>query len=80
MKKIMLAVAFILAATTVTFAQIKSDTSNMNKKMMQKKYTCSMHNSVVKSRPGKCPKCGMKLVSKKTKSPKVDKSMTEMKM
>ena len=47
---------------------------------MQKKYTCPMLNSVVKSKPGKCPKCGMKLVSKKTKIPVVDKSMTEMEM
>ena len=39
-----------------------------------------MHNSVIKSKPGKCPKCGMKLVSKKTKIPVVDKSMTEMEM
>ena len=28
-------------------------------------YTCPMHKEVVSSQPGKCPKCGMKLVPKK---------------
>ena len=27
-------------------------------------YTCPMHPEVVKEAPGKCPKCGMKLVEK----------------
>ncbi len=27
-------------------------------------YTCPMHPEVVKEAPGKCPKCGMKLVDK----------------
>ena len=29
------------------------------------KYTCTMHKEVVSDQPGKCPKCGMKLVAKK---------------
>jgi rubrerythrin len=28
-------------------------------------YTCPMHEDVVQDSPGKCPKCGMKLVAKK---------------
>jgi hypothetical protein len=28
-------------------------------------YTCPMHPEVISSSPGKCPKCGMKLVPKK---------------
>ena len=28
-------------------------------------YTCPMHPEVISSAPGKCPKCGMKLVPKK---------------
>ncbi len=27
-------------------------------------YTCSMHTDVMSYKPGKCPKCGMKLVKK----------------
>jgi hypothetical protein len=30
-----------------------------------KQYTCVMHPEVVQDAPGKCPKCGMKLVEKK---------------
>jgi hypothetical protein len=30
-------------------------------------YTCSMHPEVVSKTPGKCPKCGMKLVKKEDK-------------
>ena len=26
------------------------------------KYTCEMHPEVISDKPGKCPKCGMKLV------------------
>ena len=28
-------------------------------------YTCTMHPEVISDKPGKCPKCGMKLVQKK---------------
>lgn len=28
-------------------------------------YTCSMHPEVTSDKPGKCPKCGMKLIVKK---------------
>lgn len=29
-------------------------------------YTCPMHPEVVRSEPGRCPKCGMTLVPSKT--------------
>lgn len=28
-------------------------------------YTCSMHPEIVRSEPGRCPKCGMTLVQRK---------------
>lgn len=31
-----------------------------------KTYTCSMHPEVVSDKPGKCPKCGMELIEKKS--------------
>ncbi len=32
--------------------------------LAQQQYTCPMHPEVISSKPGKCPKCGMDLVSK----------------
>jgi hypothetical protein len=31
-------------------------------------YTCPMHPEIVRPEPGRCPKCGMKLVPKKSES------------
>jgi Heavy metal binding domain len=66
MKKTILFIAILLSATaSTTFAQVAKDT--MQVKMEAKKYTCPMHPEVVKNKPGKCPKCGMKLVQKMKK-------------
>jgi len=35
-----------------------------DKSSKKEQYTCSMHPEVVSDKPGKCPKCGMKLVKK----------------
>lgn len=64
MKKAIMAIAILLAAGTTAFAQAKMDSTHMTMKMGAKKYTCPMHPEVVKSQPGKCPKCGMQLVKK----------------
>jgi hypothetical protein len=68
MKKTILFIAILLAATaSTTFAQAAKDTKQM--KMEANKYSCPMHPKVVKNKPGKCPKCGMKLVEKKMEMP-----------
>ncbi len=47
------------------------DMMNKNTKSADKKkdmaitYTCPMHPEIIRSKPGKCPKCGMTLVEKK---------------
>lgn len=80
MKKLLLLLTLMCAATTFSFAQMKKDTTHMHMKMANKKYTCSMHPEVVRSKPGKCPKCGMKMVAMKGKPKKMAKPMGEMKM
>jgi len=40
-------------------------------------YTCPMHPEVIKDKPGKCPKCGMKLVEKKVMPAGTMKSMPD---
>ncbi len=39
----------------VTFSSATASTGST-------RYTCSMHPEIVRDAPGKCPKCGMKLV------------------
>ena len=57
--------------------KVKDDQEAPDKKMAEKAenksekvqtikvYTCSMHPEVKSDKPGKCPKCGMKLLEKK---------------
>jgi len=68
----------ILLASTVTFAQTKHSHKHSHSTAATK-YTCTMHPEVVMDKPGKCPKCGMKLVAMKSK--KMDKKeMGDIKM
>jgi uncharacterized protein with PIN domain len=64
MKTIIMAIAVLLTATTATFAQTKKTTTQKHKTTTAKQYTCPMHPDVVKTKPGKCPECGMALVAK----------------
>lgn len=82
MKKTIIALGVLLAATTATFAQDSSHktTTHQHKMTTSKKYTCTMHPEVVMNKPGKCPKCGMNLVAVKNKSAKKAKSTGNMKM
>ncbi|MEO6407029.1 MAG: heavy metal-binding domain-containing protein [Ferruginibacter sp.] len=79
MKTIIMAFA-ILLASTATFAQAKKTVQkhNHSHSTAATKYTCTMHPEVVKSKPGKCPKCGMALV--KTKPVKKSNMKADMKM
>lgn len=80
MKTIIMAIAILLAGTA-TFAQEKKEMAHHHHHMTKTKYTCTMHPEVVRSKPGKCPKCGMALTKMKMKK-KMDKSekMDGMKM
>ena len=76
MKTIIMAFAILLASTT-TFAQAKHSHKHSHG-MAATKYTCTMHPEVVMNKPGKCPKCNMKLVAMKSK--KTTDKMEGMKM
>lgn len=50
-------------------SEAKSEKGKDIKKYFEEtKYTCPMHPEVVSDKPGKCPKCGMNLESKKIES------------
>ena len=67
MKKVILAVAILFAGSGMTSTYGYDPKVRKTKKhtTVTKKYTCSMHPEVVMNKPGKCPKCGMKLVLQK---------------
>lgn len=89
MKKLLI-LLIVLTGTTSAFAQSAGDTSMPKSKMhpaAKTVYTCSMHPEVTSDKPGKCPKCGMDLVKKKSmaknssmKGMKMEGSMKHMKM
>jgi hypothetical protein len=62
MKNVIVALAIItVVGSTTAFAQ-DGHSKKHKKHVTAVKYTCTMHPEVVMDMPGKCPKCGMKLV------------------
>ncbi len=79
MKKTIIALAMLLAANTVTFAQDSTHKHATHKHgTTATKYTCTMHPEVVMDKPDKCPKCGMKLVTMKSKKTTTAKTETKI--
>jgi hypothetical protein len=72
--KILFAVILISGLTFVCQGNpVSGQTTKGNLPMKDTvRYTCTHHPEVVSNKPGKCPKCGMELVSMKSKeaSPK----------
>ena len=61
-----------VCALTLGLAVVGCNKKKSNGEMMHQPttmqammYTCPMHPEVVQDTPGKCPKCGMTLVTKK---------------
>src|SRR4249920_2235429 len=68
MKKITIIILLLTAYSFVPAQDMKG--MNMNKKetkepTLQMTYTCPMHPEIHATKPGNCPKCGMKLVKEK---------------
>ncbi|MFD2602961.1 heavy metal-binding domain-containing protein [Flavobacterium suzhouense] len=72
MKKYLKYIALVLfmSFSIVGFAQHgnHSEPKAKVKEQTQRAYTCPMHPEVHSDKPGKCLKCGMALVKKKSKT------------
>ena len=71
MKKAIILAILALGISSATFAHPHHHGHKAKKHTSAKvMYTCTMHPEVIKSKPGKCPKCGMALVKKETPTKK----------
>ncbi len=63
-KKYLIVIIAMLAVTFLGFSFCNAENSSAKEGSVY--YTCPMaeHSDVVMDKPGKCPKCGMKLVPK----------------
>ena len=62
---------FIIFFSCYTIAGAQSHESDISSYSLARQdvYTCPMHPEVISNKPGKCPKCGMSLVKKKSSAP-----------
>ena len=70
----LLAAALIFATEGLYSAQVVTTpqtTSAQSSKRVRFHYVCPMHPEVQSKKPGKCPKCKMKLEKKRIKEPEV---------
>lgn len=68
MMKRILIVVFILCFGQLAFAQHQGHNTSAKQKGQPVTYTCPMHPEIHASKPGNCPKCGMKLVKETPKT------------
>jgi hypothetical protein len=68
----LLAATLLFGAESLYFAQVvitQQTTSAQTKKRVRFQYVCPMHEDVTSNKPGKCPKCKMKLEKRRIKEP-----------
>ena len=83
MKKIITIIGLIAFMSSVYAQDMKG--MKMDKKEIkqeQQTYTCPMHPEIHATKPGNCPKCGMKLIKEKSKpvKPKANQDKPKMNM
>ena len=68
----LLAAALLVTGTSVYSVGVTAQNTRSahSKKTAQFHYVCPMHEDVTSKKPGKCPKCKMKLEKKKIKEAK----------
>ncbi len=64
MLAVVLSVAAVMAGCSNAKPAAKAETTGAAVQSVQ--YTCPMHPEIISDKPGKCPKCGMTLVVKKS--------------
>jgi hypothetical protein len=55
----------LLIGSGLGFAACSHNNQKTEQLAKDETYTCTMHTEVMSDHPGKCPKCGMKLVKQK---------------
>ena len=65
----MIAAALLFSAEGLYSAPVVTTQQTTSKKPLRFYYVCSMHPDVQSKRPGKCPKCKMKLEKKQVHLP-----------
>jgi Cu(I)/Ag(I) efflux system membrane fusion protein len=67
---------FIACNSSENKGSTTTDTNKQEQLAEGEMYTCTMHNEVMSSKSGTCPKCGMNLVKQKM-TPEQEKMMKE---
>lgn len=82
MKKITLIIFIVATYTCAQSQDMKGMDMTKKEQVQQATYTCSMHPEIHATKPGNCPKCGMKLIKEKAKTVKQssNKKNDEMQM
>ncbi len=82
MKKIKIIILLLSIYSFASAQDMKGMDMSKKEQVQQVTYTCPMHPEIHATKPGNCPKCGMKLVKEKSKTPvaPVVKKKDEMQM